>query len=283
MLLAPLAALAADSMTHEETVVRTAYAKFAYAVQQEAISQLALEADHPEMQRIAPDTVGQTVEQRLANAQVTFTLTDFTIGDIRDILSRKAVDFISPAVGESLDTMNISYNYSEVPGVGSVLQWLHPQWKPAIAVPGPIAELDLKTLYQMQWEKDDAGTLWQRYASYSVTVAYRGKSRGPSKAMFIFGRDPKGNEVIEPEDGTTDPSGLVQAMHVQLFPDALVSTRLRKVLVVTDWLAAHQMTSPTCSVGQRDVCCDLAKLQCGPGATDVAQGLLKQLPTGKGN
>ena len=34
-----LSATAAD-MTHEETIVRTAYAKFAYAVQQKAISDL---------------------------------------------------------------------------------------------------------------------------------------------------------------------------------------------------------------------------------------------------
>jgi hypothetical protein len=114
----------------------------------------------------------------------------------------------------------------------------------------------------------------------SVTVTYQGKSRGPYKALSIFGHDAKGNEVVEPEDATIDPTGLVEASHELLFPDAFVITRLRTFPVVTNWLNATQMSGPNCSVGQGDVCCDLVKLKCGPGREDVANGLAKPLPDG---
>jgi hypothetical protein len=263
-------------MTHEETMVRTAYAKFAYLSEQRVIGDLAIGSSNPKVP-VSKDGIGLTAEQRLAAAQVSFTLSSFVVGDVRDILDRKAVDLISPAVGEMLTTNGEDgFSYSEA-GLDAPWLCLEVQWSPARPLAPEIADIKLDDLYQLEWRQNRPDTVWQRYASYSVTVTYRGKSRGPYKALFLFGHDAtKGNEVIEPEDATTN--GLVLALRDHLFPDAFVLTRLRNNPVVANWVSAKQMSAESCPVGQHDVCCDLAQLKCGPGRVDVANGLAKPLP-----
>ncbi len=267
----------ASNMTHEETMVRTAYAKFAYAAEQDAIDQLAMEAVDPSL-RNRPEYRGLTSDQRLAAAQVSFALGDFVIGNIGDILRRKAVDLITPASGEMLTATTPVSGYAEG-GTSTTIHSIRPSWQPARVDPPETSELKLDDLYQRQWHTSRPSALWQRYASYSVTVTFQGKSRGPYMALFIFGHDEKtGNEVLEPEDSITDVIALASAMHEHLFPEAYISTRLRRIPVVADWINARKMSGPDCSVGMNDVCCDLVKMQCGPGKEDVEQGLARGLP-----
>jgi|HubBroStandDraft_2_1064218.scaffolds.fasta_scaffold129227_1 hypothetical protein len=270
--------LVVGDMTHEETVVRTAYAKFAYASEQDAMDQLAMEVNNIALQH-RKEYAGLTSDQRLTAARVTFTLTDFVVGNIHDILSRKAIDFISPAQGEMLTATTPVSGYGEG-GQSILLHSIRPSWQPARPTPPEALEVKLDDLYQFQWRTPlRPDTLWQRYASYSVSVDFQGKSRGPYKALFIFGHDDRGNEVVYPEDGTTDALGLASALHEHLFPEPYVRTRLRNSTMITDWLKARQMSGQDCSVGQGDVCCDLATMQCGPGQEDIAKELAKPLPT----
>jgi hypothetical protein len=104
--------LVVGDMTHEETVVRTAYAKFAYASEQDTMDQLAMEVNNVALQH-RKEYAGLTGHQRLTAARVTFTLTDFVVGNIHDILSRKAIDFISPAQGEMLTATTPVSGYGE--------------------------------------------------------------------------------------------------------------------------------------------------------------------------
>jgi len=274
-LLSCLSAATATDMTHEETVVRTAYAKYAYLSEQRVVGDLAIESGSAKVP-VARDGIGLTPDQRLAAAQISFTLSDFVVGDVREILDRKALDLISPPVGEMLTTNGEEgFRYCE----GALdAPWisLEVQWSPAHPLAPEVQDIKLTNLYQLEWRQQRPETLWQRYASYSVTVTYQGKSRGPYKALFIFGHDAKGNEVIEPEDATTN--GLVLALRDHVFPDAFVLTHLRTNPVVANWVNARQMSGPACSVGQHDVCCDLVQLKCGPGRIDVANGLSKPLP-----
>jgi len=274
-LIASISGATAAEMTHEEAMVRTAYAKFAYLSEQRVVGDLAIEGTNTKVP-VAKDGVGLTPDQRLAAAQVTFTLSNFVVGDMRDILNRKAVDFISPPMEEMLTTNGEEgFSYSE----GALeAPWicLEVQWSPGRVVPPELLEIKLDDLYQLEWHQHRPEALWQRYASYTVTVNYQGKSRGPYKALFIFGHDAKGNEVIEPEDATTN--GLVLALRDHPFPDAFVLTRLRNNPVVATWVGAKQMSNESCSAGLHDVCCDLAQLKCGPGRADVSNGLAKPLP-----
>jgi len=275
MLMASIPGAFAADMSHEEIMVRTAYAKFAYASEQRVIGDLAMETFTPR-RPVPQDGIGLTPAQRLSAAQISFTLKNFVVGDVREILSRKAVDLISPAVGEMLTTNGEKgTDYSEA-GLSTHWDCLEVQWQPARPLPPAARDLKLDDLYQLEWRTQRPETAWQRYASYTVTVTFQGKTRGPYQALFLFGHDAHGNEVVEPEDATVND--LVSALHARLFPNSFVETTLRTYPVVADWLDAKQMSGPACSVGQGDVCCDLAQLKCGPGREDVAQGRAKPLP-----
>jgi hypothetical protein len=270
-----LSLTASAQMSHEETVVRTAYAKFAYAVEQGAISHLALESTG----HVPKQYQGLSNEQRLRDAQVVIALKDFTVGNTADIFNRKIADFVT-APQQRLDTSGQSFNYSDADGAIAHWFWLEGQWHPAAEKPLPPQALDLTVAdaYRMQWQEDRPTTLWQRYAAYTVTLSFLGKTR-TYKAMFIFGHDPQGNEVVEPEDPTAGNTALASALHEALFPAGFLSTKLRNYQVVSDWISSVQMSDDACTQ-HNDLCCDLAQLKCGPGRTDVAKSLQQALPEG---
>lgn len=281
MLVAFIPEATAGEMTHEETMVRTAYAKFSYAVQLGAITALAQESEG--FRPPTPEYGGMTSDQRLAAAQVGFTLSDFVVGDTRDIVNRKIGDFVTPLNdpnGEVLGAVGGSMSRAETGGVGTRWDWIEISWhqQPPGPVPPEALKMTVADAYRLQWQEERPGPLWQRYASYTVTVNFQGKSQGPYKALFLFGHDPQGNEVVEPVDTITGATGLVYALHDHLFPEAFLRTHLRTYPVVANWLNANQMPDAACPVGQHDVCCDLVKLKCGPGRKDVADALSKSLP-----
>ena len=270
---AAISSAAAAEMSHEETAVRTAYAKFAYASEQYVMAQLAREAMSPESRA----NTGMTNDQRLSAAQVTFTLSDFSFGNVREILNRKVIDFITPAKSEMLVAGPMSSQFAEG-GTMSELRSLDLHWQSASPLAPEVADTKISDLYQLQWHRLRPEALWQRYASYMVTVSFQGKTQGPYRALFIFGHDPKGNETIEPEDGTADAMGLAFAIQSHLFPAPFVRTRLRGYQVIASWLNTKQTSGPSCSSGVGDVCCDVVALRCGPGRDDVADGLSRPLP-----
>ena len=127
-------------------------------------------------------------------------------------------------------------------------------------------------------------TQWQRFASYSVTVSYSGKTTGPYKALMLLGHDEHGNEQVEAEDSFTDVTGLALALSKSFFPESLVATRLRTYPFVTSWLNTTQMQDQSCSssqlsMGKRDVCCDLQALKCGIRHMDLVNEMSKPLPS----
>jgi len=275
MMLASFSGAVSQTMTHEETMVRTSYARFAYAVQQGAIGKLALDA---KSNRTAPEYSGMTSAERLANSRVTFTLSDFKIGNMRDIMDRRITDFITQPDKENLASSLTEMSYTE-PGLSSRWSWFELTWQEAPAPPPPAgANMTFTEVYPLLGNKVPPDLAWQRYASYTVTVSFEGQSRGPYKALFIFGHDAKGNEVLEPHDLTTDSSGLVYSLHQALFPEPLLLGTLRTYPVVAKWLFENQMPDSACSPGRRDICCDLVKLKCGPGRTDEATLLSQPLP-----
>jgi hypothetical protein len=247
-------------MTHEETVVRSAYAKLSFATEQVAVARLAMEATGLATPK---QLAGLTSDQRIADAQLNITLGDFVVGNVTDILSKKATGLIAPAIGEKL---YITEGYHSYIDNRQEYHWFEPipKWVPADPVPTELASMDLGAFLDSQWHQTQA---WATYASYSVTVTFQGKSAGPYKALFLFGHDDKGNETVEPEDGTVDAIVLARVMQKHLFADALISSRLRDVPLVKNWVAAKQQP-PNCAEDQ-GVCCDPSSLHCGPSATRV--------------
>jgi hypothetical protein len=247
-------------MTHEETMVRTAYAKLSFASEQVAVAQLAMEATGAATpQQLA----GLSSEQRIANAQLNFTLSDFVVGNVNDILNKKATELINPAVNQRL---YITEGYASYHRAGQEYQWFQamPKWVAADPIPVELASMTLGEFLNSQWHQKQQ---WATYASYSVTVTFQGKSAGPYKALFLFGHDDKGNETVEPEDGTVDAIVLARGMQKHLFADALLLEDLFKVPVVKTWVSEKQQ--PLNCAEDQGVCCDLSSGHCGPSQSRV--------------
>lgn len=268
-------AMAQTTMSHEETTVRTAYAKFAYAVEQGLVGHMALEAENPLMAKHDPDA-GKSTEQRLAEGQVRFGLSDFSVGNFSDITDRKVLDLVSAPSGETLETSNNQYSYA---ASGKHTEWhfLSARWMDAGPLGSEITNMTVAQLYKLQADRGERspGELWQHYASYTVTVSYMGRTRGPYKAMFLFGRDAHGNEMVQPQDTTISVTGLAYALHENWYPESFTASQLRKQPLVTRWLNERQRNT---SCGQHEICCDLTALACGPSHADVAGELARPLP-----
>jgi hypothetical protein len=248
--------------TYEETIVRSAYAKLRYALEQVPVTQLAGEAIGI---AVPKDAALLSSDQRIAQVKFNITLSDFVVGKAQDVLTRRVGDLISSPLGERLFVASGQHAYIEHP---KQLEWYEPKanWQPTDPTPSEVLNRDLQGFLDLQWQQKQP-SVWKTYASYSVTVTYQGKTVGPYKALFMFGRNSKGEETIEPEDGTIPATALAEAMHEHLFADAFVSGQLRQQQFVRDWVDRKRQ-SMNCSETQ-GVCCDLVHLECGPDASLV--------------
>lgn len=278
-----LGSLAANAqMTHEETVVRTAYAKYAYGVAQGVITDLAMEAMSPtRAARTAMRNGALTSEQRLTAGTITFLLSDFTFGNLRDIMNRDTTDFVTPYGGDVLQAVTLNNNYGTQKANREAIRWtsFKVSWETVTPADNTLLTMTFSELQrEMKKENQTLGAPSDRYASYTVAISYQGKARA-YKAMFLFGRDEQGNEVVRPHDPIADDTGLGTALAKPLFPEGLTRTKLRAQTVVQDWLNQNQMADSACTtlLGNGDACCDLARLRCGPGRAELSEALAKPI------
>jgi hypothetical protein len=263
------------AMGHQETVVRSAYAKLAYAAKQRAVLVVAKDELLPVKDRKL-DAKG--IDALLTASEVTFTLKDFVVGNVSDILDKKVMTLIGPPQDFVLRSFLQEWNFTESGGKPQPCSGLDLRWERNNNPPGEeSANLKFDGVYRLQWGVERPNTAWQTYANYTVTVTFQAKTQGPYRAMFIFGYDENGNQVVEPADQTTDNAALAEALHESLFPAALVSTRLRANPTAASWIAVNQMADSSCSVGKGDVCCDLNTLKCGAGRVDVSSALSQRI------
>jgi hypothetical protein len=267
--LLPLAS-ANGQMTHEETVVRTTYAKLSYATKIGTIHRALTDETprHPAGTSSKPHPLTRiALDDRMAQDGVLFQLSNFSVGLISD-LKRNYSELVTKPDGS--DVLSISTggqtwaeDGKETFGVtAGVNGWNPGQVLTAENWNVPASELIPQT---------EHGNWFSRYAAYTVTVQSQGKSR-IYNAMFVFGTDDKGQEVIGAID--TVLSGAVNYfVNRPVYPATLLKTRLRAKPVVADWLKSHQVFDATCKPGKDDVCCDLTTLECGVAAQDVNSSL----------
>jgi hypothetical protein len=257
----PLPVPSEAGMSMEETLVRNAYAKFAFAVDLDPITQLALQAQG--MHTSGPQ-----------NSKVTFRLSDFTVGNISDINNRKVLDVISPPGSEVLQAQG--HNYA-LGGGPNPIGWntFQPRWIPGEEPEPEKTNWTVGHLHKMEWQD----VKWQRYAVYTVLVSYGGKTEGPYRAMFSFGLDANGRNIVMSEDSNVDSTALATVLGVDLFPKAFVQTRMRSEEVVKTWLQEREDPTSTCSNDK--VCCDLVQLQCSFSKDDIAAWIAKPLEFGR--
>jgi hypothetical protein len=272
----------AAEMSHEETIVRTAYLKVAYASKQNAMLPVAKEWWLPEKLRTLPPQDAASINARVAASEVTLTLKDFVIGNVTDILSKKVSDVVSPPQDTILRSSLHGYDFTEQGGKAQPFNGIELRWEKNNFPSGPESDaITFDDVYKLQWGVERPPKQWETYATYTVTITYKGRTAGPYRTMFVFGHDENGNFVAQPLDPTTDNVALANAMHEPLFPAALVATKMRSIPAALGWVTASEVTNSSCSVGKNDVCCDLAAMKCGPNHADVSAALSRQQEVGQ--
>lgn len=257
-----VASAAFAASPQDEQVVRTAYAKLAYAVQ---VHTVYTAAHHPNL------TASELAKQIQAN-EVRFQITDMTSGPLSEIADRPYSDFV--AVPDGREVLQIApsevvFN-DKVNGIHTTSNLATVSWGEAQAVTAgswdiPVRELLTKGAGQPGWPTDPT-----RYVTATVTVSFQGKTR-TYHTLWLFGSsgfigiDTVANSTEFAKEG--------------LFPSVLTDNRLNSRPVVREWLESNKRIDSTCKTGKVDVCCDAATMACGVAAPDLES--TKPAPTTK--
>ncbi len=269
-----------QTMSHEEIVVRTAYARLAYASQLDAIYHLSTQA-----WRLQNPTLDQAdMDKDLDDARVTVHLGNFVVGKTAEIAQTPIAEIVSPEPASILKAIfsghSVQDEHMKTPSQFSSAE-LH--W-----IPGPnsglspeakatIEKMSLAAVFTAnEPSSPPVYEKYPRYVAFLSTVTYMGVTAGPYRALFLFGTDATGKEIISPYDTTTQ-DGLALALGTPLYPTALLETNRRRLAVVSRWLDSSQVED-SCSLWQHDVCCNLTTLRCGMTATMLQTARSKPLP-----
>ena len=245
----------------EETIVRTAYAKLAYADEVRIILDALNNISHDKLWKTKANAVDRELASRL-----NFDLSEFQGGKISDIADRKMSDFDgapSAIGGEVLDVTPSVYNYADngTP-IGYVL-YVKFAWKPAPRqILSPAETWSVAKAMRLE---EFSSKKFTNYVTYTVTVTFSGKSR-TYNAWMLFGRDEKGKPQVRFMDGVIDPTALTFAFEHSLFPVAFVKSDLHTVPFVDKWLYDNPLACNARSEkddNRIDVCCDPGTGRCG--------------------
>lgn len=260
-------------MSHEEQVVRTTYARLAYAVQVTEVHEAIYDS---ESTKKVVDHAG--LAQRLKNVEITFELSDFKVGNVTDddigqTLYSALVTKPSGGMGLAIGTVHSNFstdsppNGSQVPqhtqSVGASAKWQQEQ---------NITQEDWDIPWSKAFPLTENYTWFTRYAAFKVKVGFQGRFR-EYRAMFTFGHDPKtGAEYIDPVDTVTNLMGgaLFFFANHGAYPEALIEGGIgRDIPAVHDWLRAQASGGR-----QHEDNCGIAK--CGVSQQDLRK--LESLP-----
>src|SRR5260370_23212829 len=209
----PLARLSAQ-MTHEEIVVRTTYAKLAYAVKIGEIRQ-ALSKNH--------DPSLAEVESRIAAKQLKFQFSNFASGPTSAIAKQNYADLVTKPDGQDVvDVALGTYNFTEDVEEKRAVREISETGAQASWAPGQNLAANWNVPFEKALADFDAGSQakYSRYAAYRVTVSFEGHSRSYN-SMFLFGT---GTIPILATDNVTNSSALTQLIDKSVYPAVLLES-----------------------------------------------------------
>jgi hypothetical protein len=246
----------------EETLVRSVYARLAFAVE--------LEAVHAAVAVPGARIPGSRQQAALANPDldgslIAFTIRNVTAGNFAEVENRPAIELVAPPSGYVLDLTPSHHGYIE----GDA--------KLESSIDGVVASWRAVGPYRGNWSGalgrllglDEPGRLYNRYAHFTVTASYKGRTE-TYQALFLFEPSTDGVHGVRIVDPVISVSGLLWVLDAKLFPSAFTSGPHRQVPFVRDWLSRGSKT--TCEYSTADgVCCDLNALRCGvrPGLINL--------------
>jgi hypothetical protein len=254
MILASISAAAAQ-MTHEETMVRTAYARLSYAARTGVLLRYAEDA------RVGREEAAADLKNEM-DSQLAFQFRSFGVGNLTDIADTRWDALVSKP---QQDLIAVVFGYEKVPmKVGSI---------------NPSSEMSFVTASWQRWEEYDADwstpvkraiaelprdtgkpeVLYSRYAAYSVTVTLAGRQR-TYQAIFLFGRNPDGSEAIYFIDHVLGMGVLDTAMQRSLYPQPLLETYMRELPGIAQWISSAGVPS---NATANDIDCNRITDVCG--------------------
>lgn len=274
----------AQNMSHEEEFVRNSYAKLSFMCELVPVTGAAFDingngTDGPRRTDFA------ALNKAIAQACPVFSVSDFASGSISEIAKEPLNRFITlPTPDDQVleaHSWTFSYNFS-----GNETAWWGAkfEWKDSNANGYPYPEsltvsraIDEKMFL---WSDQKTPVALTSYAAYTVNATFEGKSTGPHRAIFFFGHDASGKEVISPFDYISAVGMLYHVMDDPAYPGAFLSSDVRDVPVVSTWVRSHEISAPACSAAAaKTICCSGGR--CGISQADLNRDLAAALPSPK--
>ena len=183
----------AVTMSHEEAVVREAYAKLAYAADVASVQQVVDSQDQGE----AKDQ--NEAMQKIAANKLEFRLSDFKIGNIADIKGYYD-DYVAEPDGGYVLSAGPSTNTTTVDNVlvrtslSAQVQWTQgPRTAPNAWKVSAVSNLS----------RELEGITYQRYASYRVILKFQGRQRD-YRALAVFAPARPGFGTVSVQDNQSE-------------------------------------------------------------------------------
>jgi hypothetical protein len=258
-------------MTHEEAVVRRCYAKLSYLTQQTIYSEAALEV---EREWKAADPIAT---QALAvSSLITYQISDVKSGPLSEIANRAWVDVVDIPVNDTLLPLvqinGLNWNDRGEPFFWNTADVAWGKMQPSIPddLRKVIAARTVATMLEMGGKMlTYPDVTYSRYATYNVVASYQGKTVGPYKAMFLFGKNKLG-EVDAPTDLFANGGALFQANWDSFYPQYL-NSHIRDITILHDWILSQQIECTSTS----GVCC--VNDHCGISQIEVSRAFATPL------
>jgi len=265
---------AAHKMSREERIVRSTYARLTFA------AQLGMLWHAVELDEGWPGLDDGLALTKAMNEQARFDLTDFKVGELKDISAASwtsliegpvnvlFIHFVEMPVGFTKNgkTQNFYITYADAawqPAGLSAIETLEERARTSLV---PSVKEVMRSL-----RKPNGGGEWTRYASYSVVASLRERSIS-YRATFLFSSN--GEEIL-PLDYATG-TGIAPLVKTTMYPSALVDTVFREIPFVQAWILSNEIKGCKNS-NQPEVCCDPVMGRCGIASEDLQRSLGMQI------
>jgi hypothetical protein len=256
-------------MTHEEEIVRTAYAKLSFAAQ---IGMLWHAISGHQTWPGLDDGLGLS---KAMNEQIRFDLAGFRVGNISEIRDKPWSWLVEGPVNA------LSVPYTEIPvgikkkdGVQEIypIVYADAAWQQEAPRPVEINEerkpgSKVPTIDEVLRSQKENLRNWERYASYSVVAMLRGRSIS-YRAAFLFSES--GSEVLALDYATG--MNISRFISTPMYPSALVDTAYRELPFIQAWIVSNEITGCK-QFTVPEVCCDAKSGRCGLASEDLQNSL----------
>jgi len=234
-----------DSAQANANMVRATYAKFVFATQLWALREAYTSGGNLGRLRVSLSTI--------------------KAGPLSEISSEIFADLAAKPSGRTLSTTPATWTYKSSEGQQYRAEGATAVWRDSVYLSEdwnmPIGQLIAN------------GTLdpgYTDYASFTVNLSYLGEQR-EYPALFLFGKDATGREIILPIDHIIGISALMTLIQAPSTPDPLLADWFRNRPATRAFLQTLQVPD-TCTVESRtQMCCDEASGKCGVAATTLRQ------------